>query len=570
MSRSRSGVASDGTLTVGFTDSNEAFGQPLCGYDVLTGFGAIDPSEPSVLSILGRATGSCRFQRPPVVVGWGDVQHPIRPVQQLGGCEQVVAFPPQRRRVSAAVNDPAGEPLLPQHQQLRGRSWLRRRAGARRCHHPLLELEDRVRGVSPAGARQRAAQPSWDLREAAHRLQPNPKLGLSLHARHGRSPTGKPQHPDQWFRNEFGDVYPAAGFPRLRDEIVNSAGTLLSLDGNTDDFSNHALYARNAVAGWGQLSPEGAIRWNYDQHTTGLNIFRQRRDGAEYPLRLTWTEWTTFLTDVNPDAAFVRLRDHSRWLGVFSAHADAFDFLDEQITQQEFDTLATDYYYGIESSDTGINADPKGGIYKVTAFSASAPRLRRLGPALAGAAVRPRSVHDVAAQQPRHHRHGVAARRVCSAGPPGSARPRRQHGHVRRRRQEPGRAGRRHHRMGDLRRRRDPNRDLRVHSIQPLGTNYRQIGDIDVPTTGDIEMTARVGQPSSGGNLRIPASWMAGIVGTTAVVFSDSTTATNQIAWECRQPATGHQPYRCWQAADGRPVRQHDVPRHPHHPHHLS
>ena len=223
------------------------------------------------------------------------------------------------------------------------------------------------------------------------------------------------------------------------------------------------MYARNAVAGWGQLSPEGAIRWNYDQHTTGLNLFRQRRDGAEYPLRVTWTEWTTFLTDVNPDAAFVRLRDHSRWLGVFSAHADAFDFLDEQITQQEFDTLATDYYYGIESSDTGINADPKGGIYKVTAFSASHlvyddSDLHWQGPLFD----RDRLttwLHNNPATIVTELKLGEAMHR---AGPPGSARPRRQLGHVRRRRQEPRRAGRRHHRMGDLRRRRDPHSDLRV------------------------------------------------------------------------------------------------------------
>ena len=47
------------------------------------------------------------------------------------------------------------------------------------------------------------------------------------------------------------------------------------------------------------------------------------------------------------------------------------------------------------------------------------------------------------------------------------------------------------------------------------------------------------GNQARAGTLRIPASWMAGIVGTTAVVFSDSTTATNQIAWECANRRLG-------------------------------
>ena len=141
---------------------------------------------------------------------------------------------------------------------------------------------------SPASTSYRAPgsiqlSPPRDLRAAVVRVLPDRLDGLPLHARCGRS--GRQATPSQ----TSGSATSSAtctwqrASPRLRDEIVNSAGTLLSLDGNTDEYSSTALYSRNAVANWAQLSPEGAVRWNYDQHVTGLNIFRQKRDGAEYP-----------------------------------------------------------------------------------------------------------------------------------------------------------------------------------------------------------------------------------------------------------------------------------------------
>ena len=529
----RSGIADDGVLTVGFTDAG-GFGSPLCGYDVLTGFGATDPSEPSVLSILGRATGSVdyngrqslsdgatfsiqyvRFSSLAAANKWshfrlGDSEYPFLSTIRQGNLyyRNIQGYPDD---LGYAAGQVLGDVIT--------LTWnLKTESG-----QYLLQGPGSVQ-LSPRGFYEK-------LRTGYSRI---PSSGY--HYTHGTgAPTGKPQHPDQWFRNEFGDVYPAAGFPRLRDEIVNSAGTLLSLDGNVDDYSNHALYARNAVAGWGQLAPEGAIRWSYDIHTTGLNIFRQKRDGAEYPIRLTWQEWTQFLVDVNPDPSFLRLRDHSRLLGIFSAHADAFDFLDEQITQQEFDSLATDYYYCIESSDTSFNANPKGGIYKVTAFSASHlvyddSDLHWQGPLfdrdrlttwlhnnpdtlvtelkLGGYQVLPLpdqpAVGDTssdAGKVPVVQDDGTSVWEIGAGG--------------------------------------ETRTTIFESTIQPLGTNYRQIGDIDVPLTGDIEMSALWGNQARGGSFRFPAVWMTNIVGTTAVVFSDSTTALNQITWECANRRLG-------------------------------
>ena len=59
-----------------------------------------------------------------------------------------------------------------------------------------------------------------------------------------------------------------------------------------------------------------------------------------------------------------------------------------------------------------------------------------------------------------------------------------------------------------------------------------------MPLTGDLELTALWGNQARAGTLRMPASWMTNIVGTTAVVFSDSTTALNQITWECANRRT--------------------------------
>ena len=364
------GQAQDGTLTVGFGLSSEFEQHPLAGYDAFEHTGAINPGAPSVLSILGSATGTVDFNGRNVLLAGHTFSL------------QYIRFPSQASadKWSHFRVEGSEYPLLP---TIRQGSLYYRNVG----NYPddLGYAAGQVLGD--------VIQLDWNLRtesgvyllQGAGSIQLSPRgfygkqstgysrfASTGYHYTHGTGvPVGKPRHPDEWFRNEFGDLYVAAGFPRLRDEIVNSAGTILSLDGNTDDYSNHALYARNPVAGWAQLSPEGAIRWNYDTHTTGLNIFRQRRDGVEYPERVTWVEWTTYLVDVLDNATTRRIHDHSHLLGVFTAHADAFDYLDEQITQQEFDSLATDYYYLIASSDTSFNADPKGGIYKVTAFSAS-------------------------------------------------------------------------------------------------------------------------------------------------------------------------------------------------------
>ena len=364
------GQAQDGTLIVGFGLSSEFQQHPLAGYDVFEHTGALHPEAVSVYSILGSASATEDFNGRNSLVAGGTFS-----LQYVRFSSQAAADKWSHFRVEGVEYT-----LLPTIRQ--GSLYYRNIQGypdalgyaAGQVLGDVIMLDWNLRTESGVyllqgpGSIQLSPRGIYEkLSSAYSRL-----ASTGYHYTHGTgAPVGKPRHPDEWFRNEFGDLYVAAGFPRLRDEIVNSAGTLLAFDGNTDDYSHTAVYSRNPVSDWATGSPDGAFRWSYWFYTTGDLLFNQKRDGSQYPEQLTWAQVTAYLADSADNAAYTRLRDHSRVLGIYTAHADAFDFLDEQITQQEFDSGETDYYYFLTTQDTTVGADPKGGVYKVTAFSAS-------------------------------------------------------------------------------------------------------------------------------------------------------------------------------------------------------
>ena len=158
------------------------------------------------------------------------------------------------------------------------------------------------------------------------------------------------------------------------------------------------------------------------------------------------------------------LRDDSTFLNLFNSHEDAFQALDELITQQDWDNRGDhEYYYGIVTNDTGLNADPAGGIYKVTAFSAShlvyddsdlhwqeqlwnRPRFTAwLHNNIATVVTEFKLSGYQVLPLPAPPDPDVIDSVSTDAG------------------KSPVVQDRRHHRMGDLQRRRDPHSDLRIH-----------------------------------------------------------------------------------------------------------